>query len=82
MAFPLPQTRVTTLTEFEAYIAQPDHADRLFELVDGEIFEKLPASGVEKRLHGINDVIDFSSVIPGFTMPVPDIFHDPLEEEA
>jgi hypothetical protein len=41
----------------------------LFALVDGEIFEKLLASGVEKRLHGINDVIDFSSVIPGFTMP-------------
>lgn len=49
---------------------------------DRIIVEKLPASGVEKRLYGVNDVIDFSSVIPGFTMRVRDIFHDPLEEET
>lgn len=32
---------VTTL-EFEAYLQRPENADRLFELIDGEIVEKMP----------------------------------------
>lgn len=45
-----------------------------------QIVEKLPAGGVEKRLYGIQDEVDFSSVIPGLTMRVRDMFHDPLNE--
>ncbi|MCA0456802.1 MAG: Uma2 family endonuclease [Chloroflexi bacterium] len=36
------QQRLYTVDEFEAFIAQSDHADRLFELIDGEIAEKMP----------------------------------------
>lgn len=31
-----------TVQDFEAYIALPENADRLFELIDGEITEKVP----------------------------------------
>lgn len=34
--------RIMTLDEFEAFIAQPDNAERLFELIHGEIVEKMP----------------------------------------
>ena len=38
----LQRPREYTLDEFEAFIALPDHADRRFELIDGEIVEKVP----------------------------------------
>lgn len=34
--------RLYTAAEFENFIAQPANADRLFELIDGEIVEKMP----------------------------------------
>jgi len=34
--------KLITIEEFEAFIAQSENADRLFELVDGEIEEKMP----------------------------------------
>jgi Uma2 family endonuclease len=34
--------KLYTVEEFEQFIAQPDNADRLFELVEGEIVEKVP----------------------------------------
>lgn len=37
------QSRYTT-QEFEAYIALPENADRLFELISGEIIEKVPSN--------------------------------------
>ena len=36
------QHQVCTIEEFEHYIARPEHADRLFELINGEIVEKVP----------------------------------------
>jgi len=36
------QERLYTVQEFEAFIAQPENSDRLFELIDGEIVEKMP----------------------------------------
>lgn len=36
------QQHLYTVDEFEAFIAQSDHTDRLFELIDGEIAEKMP----------------------------------------
>jgi Uma2 family endonuclease len=36
----LPTTRTYTVDEFEDYIAQPEHRDRLLELIDGFIVEK------------------------------------------
>lgn len=31
-----------TVDEFEQFLCQPENVDRLFELIDGEIFEKMP----------------------------------------
>lgn len=36
------QERLYTVEEFEAFIAEAENVDRLFELIDGEIFEKMP----------------------------------------
>ncbi len=36
------QTKTTTIEEFERFLALPENADRLFELIDGEIVEKMP----------------------------------------
>lgn len=34
--------KLYTLEEFKDYIARPENADQLFELIDGEIVEKMP----------------------------------------
>lgn len=36
------QSRSYTTAEFEAFIRQPENKDRLFELINGEIVEKMP----------------------------------------
>lgn len=33
-----------TAEEFEAFVTLPENSDRLFELIDGEIFEKVPSN--------------------------------------
>lgn len=38
------ETRVTT-ADFDAFLARPENEDRLFELIDGEIVEKMPSFG-------------------------------------
>lgn len=38
----LQKQRPITTTEFELFINRPENTDRLFELVDGEIVEKMP----------------------------------------
>lgn len=43
-----PTTQAVTHEEFEQFIARPENRDRLFELVQGEIVEKMPT-----REHGI-----------------------------
>lgn len=57
------------------------HGSRMVLLVypDRRIVEKLPSGA--KRLHTIDDVIDFDPVIPGLLLPVKDIFLDPLSAE-
>ncbi len=42
MAVSQPQTQFYTLSEFEALIARPENAERLLELIGGELREKLP----------------------------------------
>lgn len=42
MALRTPQTRTHTIEEFDEFIALPENADRRFELIDGEIIEKMP----------------------------------------
>lgn len=42
------QKKTYTTQEFSAFIVEPEHADRLFELIEGDIVEKAPT---EK--HGI-----------------------------
>jgi Uma2 family endonuclease len=36
------EKQLTTADQFEAFLALPENADRRFELVDGEIVEKMP----------------------------------------
>ncbi len=36
------ERKLHTIEEFETFIALPDNEDRLFELIDGEIVEKVP----------------------------------------
>ena len=40
----LQKQKVFTLAEFERYIALPENTDRLFELINGEIIEKVPSN--------------------------------------
>jgi Uma2 family endonuclease len=42
------QQKLVTVDEFEAFIAKPENKDRLFELINGEINEKVPT-----ELHGL-----------------------------
>lgn len=39
----LQRPNVYSIEEFEAFIALPENADRRFELIDGEVIEKMPA---------------------------------------
>lgn len=34
--------KLITIAEFEKFVDAPDNSERLFELIDGEIFEKMP----------------------------------------
>lgn len=38
----LSQQRVWTIEDFQAFVARPENSDRLFELINGEIVEKMP----------------------------------------
>jgi Uma2 family endonuclease len=38
----LAQQRVWTIEDFQAFVARPENSDRLFELINGEIVEKMP----------------------------------------
>ncbi|MEO8612893.1 MAG: Uma2 family endonuclease [Chloroflexota bacterium] len=42
------QKKLYTIDEYEAFIALPKNAERLFELISGEIVEKVPT-----QLHGV-----------------------------
>lgn len=37
-----PPTHAMSIDEFEAFLALPENSDRLFEMIDGEIVEKMP----------------------------------------
>ena len=36
------ENKLYTVADFEAFLAQPENQDRLFELINGEIVEKMP----------------------------------------
>jgi Uma2 family endonuclease len=42
MAMAIDKERIHTVEEFEDFIALPENQDRLFELINGEIVEKMP----------------------------------------
>ncbi len=51
----IPETKTYTVEEFERFIARPENADRLFELINGEIVEKMPPEEhavIASNLHG------------------------------
>jgi Uma2 family endonuclease len=57
------QKKLYTVDEFEEFIYRPENADRLFELIDGEIVEKMPT-----ERHGIA-VRNFLFALHGFVKP-------------
>ncbi len=42
MFIPVAQTKLVTYEEFEAFLTSPENQQRLFELIHGEIIEKMP----------------------------------------
>jgi Uma2 family endonuclease len=52
MALQHPQTKSYTIEEFDKFIALLENADRRFELIDGEIIEKIPTEE-----HGVLSVL-------------------------
>jgi Uma2 family endonuclease len=83
------QKKLYTVEEFEKFIAQPDNADRRFELIEGEIFEKMPteehglavsnmviALGAHVKQHKLGRVVvEVRHGLPGdkFNDRIPDI---------
>lgn len=70
MTIPQPHTRLYTLSEFEAYIALPENADRAWELIDGEVIEKMPSNPysswiVQKILHRLLNYL-LENHLPGY----------------
>jgi Uma2 family endonuclease len=49
----LPTTRTYTVDEFEDYLSQPEHRDRLLELIDGFIVEKAMPTDEHGLIAGI-----------------------------
>jgi Uma2 family endonuclease len=49
----LPDTRLMTADEFEAFIAQPEQRDRNYELIDGIIVEKAMPTQEHKTIAGL-----------------------------
>ncbi len=60
----LEQTKTYTIEEFERFLALPENADRLFELIDGEIVEKMPTEE-----HGLIKV-NIATELRNFTKPL------------
>ena len=52
----LSQQRVWTIADFQEFVARPENSDRLFELINGEIVEKMPGrtsnSGIPMLIGG------------------------------
>lgn len=44
------QHKLITLEEFEAFIQLPENTDRIFELIDGEIVEKMPSNPLSSNI--------------------------------
>ncbi len=55
--------KLYTVDEFEAFLALPENRDRLFELIDGEIYEKMPT-----EQHGVIQV-NIASPLKVFVKP-------------
>lgn len=77
------QKKLHTVDEFEEFIRRPENADRLFELIDGEIVEKVPTErhGISVRntlfsLHGYVKPRDLGRVVSEVRYRVPDDEHN------
>lgn len=72
------EKKKVTYDEYEAFISRPENADKIFELIDGEIAEKMPSyySLLDEDVItvGMDGVLDGKDVLPGFTLAVKDIF--------
>lgn len=57
-----------TLTDFAAFVARPENSDRLFELINGEIIEKMPGRTSNSQL-GHRIVIQVYRFCEAHTLP-------------
>ncbi|MDZ4770296.1 MAG: Uma2 family endonuclease [Chloroflexota bacterium] len=86
------EKRITT-DQFEAFIARPEHADRRFELIDGEIVEKAMPNFIHGYItmrlgQSLNNYFDTHPEITGFIVgegrvrPANDDANDRLPDAA
>ncbi len=47
------EKQLYTIEEFERFVAQPENSDRLFELINGEIIEKMPGRTSNSQIHDV-----------------------------
>jgi Uma2 family endonuclease len=115
------QPQLCTVAEFEHFLALPEHRDRFFELIHGEIVEKAPTeehgliagnlcgflwqytkqSGIGRAVIEVRvqvpeddynsrqpdlavfvDTLQGEEVLPGFTLPVREIFALPYVQNV
>ncbi len=77
--------RKYTVEEFEQLFTQAEHGDRLLELIQGEVVEKIPteehgvvAGNVFAPIHNFvtpheGETLSGEEMLPGFTLAVADI---------
>ncbi|MBN8639919.1 MAG: Uma2 family endonuclease [Anaerolineae bacterium] len=84
------ERKLYTVEEFEQFLAQPENHDRLFELIDGEIVEKMPTQehgaialniGSEFRIYLRTHPIGVASVETRHALP-EDRYNDRIPDVA
>ncbi len=65
------EKQIITIEDFKQFVNEPENSDRLFELIDGEIIEKMPGRTSNSLIHSIltGEVRPFCKVhgIPCYT---------------
>jgi Uma2 family endonuclease len=47
------QKQIYTIETFKQFVSEPEHEDRLFELINGEIIEKMPGRTANSQIHDV-----------------------------
>ncbi|GEM_PF-1651570 len=57
--------------EYEDFLRRPENLSRRFEIIGGEIIEKLPT---QRQLLTLDEVLTGGDVLPDFSVAVRDLF--------